>query len=279
VTTRPLAAPSFVDLALSRRLESVEIAQHRAAAALVAARLPALAAASLSLAGGVVAYCGASVPISRAIGLALGEPFTAADADTLEAFYRSRGCPATVLLSPFADESIYTLLGERGFRLEELDSILVRPLAAEDAALRDTGEITVDVASADDARTWVERSIASFSGSDSAVPDGSAAIYESVFTDPAAHYLHARCEGEIAGTGAMYLHAGTSYFFATSTAPAFRGRGVQGALIQSRLALSQEAGCTLAYSRTAAGGPSQRNLERAGFRVAYSRALMKKRFS
>lgn len=55
----------------------------------------------------MVAYCGATVPISRAIGLALGEPFTDADADTLETFYRFRGCPAVVLLSPFADESIY----------------------------------------------------------------------------------------------------------------------------------------------------------------------------
>ncbi len=272
------AAHSFVDLALARRLEEVEIAQHRAAAGLIAARLPELGAAAFTVAGGVVAYCGATVPISRAIGLALGEPFTDADADTLETFYRSRGCPAVVLLSPFADASIYRLLGERGFRLDELDSILTRSIEAADAALFPAGEITVERAPMREARAWVERSIASFSGSDSAVPDGSAAIYESLFPDPAATYLYARCQGEIAGTGATYAHAGTSYFFATSTAPAFRGRGAQTALIAARLALSAEAGCTLAYSRTASGGPSQRNLERAGFRVAYSRAVMKKRF-
>ncbi|MEO7331107.1 MAG: GNAT family N-acetyltransferase [Minicystis sp.] len=277
--TPPLAPPTFVDLALSRRLEEVEIAQHRAAVSLISAALPERGAAALALAGGVLAYCGAPLSLSRALGLSLGEPFTAADADALEAFYRSRACPAVVLLSPFADESIYTRLGERGFRLEELDSVLIRPLAAADAQLFPAGEISVDRAPAAEARAWVRHSIASFSGSDSAVPDGSAAIYESAFSDPAATYFYARCDGEIAGTGAMYVHAATSYFFATSTAPAFRGRGVQAALIAARLSLSQEMGCTLAYSRTAAGGPSQRNLERAGFRSIYSRAVMKKRFS
>lgn len=273
------STPTFVDRALSHRLESVEVAQHRVAAERVAARLPALGAAALELAGGVAAYCGGAVPISRAVGLALDQPFTAADAEALEDFYRLRDCPAVVLLSPFADASIYTLLGERGFRLDELDSILVRALDAGDAGPLGLGEISVEVAPPDEAHTWVMRSIAAFSGSSSAVPDGSVAIYESLFADPAATYLYARCDGEIAGTAAMYVHAQTSYFFATSTAAAFRRRGVQAALIHARLLLSREAGCTLAYSRTASGGPSQRNLERAGFRVAYSRALMRKRFA
>lgn len=275
------STPSFVDRALSHRLESVEVAQHRVAAERVAAQLPALGAAVLELAGGVAAYCGGAVPISRAVGLALDQPFTEADAEALEDFYRLRACPAVVLLSPFADASLYTLLGERGFRLDELDSILVRALDASDAGPLGLGEISVEVATPEEAHTWVTRSIAGFSGSGlgSAVPDGSVAIYESLFADPAATYLYARCDGEIAGTAAMYLHAQTSYFFATSTAAAFRRRGVQAALIHARLLLSREAGCTLAYSRTASGGPSQRNLERAGFRVAYSRALMRKRFA
>jgi hypothetical protein len=49
---------------------------------------------------------------------------------------------------------------------------------------------------------------------------------------------------------------------------------VQSALIAARLAAATAAGCHLAMACTAPGTASQRNYERAGFRVAYTKAML-----
>ncbi len=67
---------------------------------------------------------------------------------------------------------------------------------------------------------------------------------------------------------------GLASFFSASTRPAFRGRGVQTALLHARLAAALGAGCDLAMVHTAPGSASQRNVERLGFRLAYTRVVL-----
>ena len=56
--------------------------------------------------------------------------------------------------------------------------------------------------------------------------------------------------------------------------PAFRRRGAQGALLRARLARARELGCRVASSSTLPGTASRRNMERAGFHVAYPKLVM-----
>lgn len=56
-----------------------------------------------------------------------------------------------------------------------------------------------------------------------------------------------------------------------STMPRFRGRGVQTEIVRQSLALAAAAGCRLAVVQTSPGTGSQRNMERAGFRIAYTK--------
>ena len=79
---------------------------------------------------------------------------------------------------------------------------------------------------------------------------------------------------EPAGGGAVSLRRGVATFFSTSTRPAFRGQGVQTALIRARLAHAAAAGCDLAMVRTTPGSGSQRNVERAGFGVVYTKGVL-----
>jgi ribosomal protein S18 acetylase RimI-like enzyme len=58
------------------------------------------------------------------------------------------------------------------------------------------------------------------------------------------------------------------------TASEFRGRGLQTALLRARLAAAAEAGCEYAVVVTQGGTASQRNCERLGFRVAYSKVTV-----
>ena len=59
----------------------------------------------------------------------------------------------------------------------------------------------------------------------------------------------------------------------------YRGRGLQTALLRVRLKAAAEAGCDYAVVVTQGGSASQRNCERLGFRVAYSKVTVIKNVS
>ena len=60
-------------------------------------------------------------------------------------------------------------------------------------------------------------------------------------------------------------------FGGAATVPEMRRRGLQAALLEARLRYAFEQGYPLAMMVTEAGSQSQRNAERQGFRIAYTR--------
>jgi GNAT superfamily N-acetyltransferase len=76
------------------------------------------------------------------------------------------------------------------------------------------------------------------------------------------------------GMGAIVPEAGIAALFGTSTLSEFRGRGVQTALINRRLREAAQLGAEYAVVSTLPGSGSQRNMERRGFRVAYTKVVM-----
>jgi GNAT superfamily N-acetyltransferase len=81
----------------------------------------------------------------------------------------------------------------------------------------------------------------------------------------------------IAGAGGMLApEHRMAAFFGAATLPEYRGRGLQTAFMQERLRIAQQAGCDLAVTLTMPGTTSQRNVERAGFRVAYTKVVVGK---
>lgn len=83
----------------------------------------------------------------------------------------------------------------------------------------------------------------------------------------------ARVEGEVAGAAVLTIGDGLGQLANASTVPEYRGRGVQTALIARRLTDAAASRCELACSSAVFGSTSQRNLERAGLRVAYTKAV------
>ena len=62
--------------------------------------------------------------------------------------------------------------------------------------------------------------------------------------------------------------------FGAGTLLEFRGRGLQTALLRVRMEAAAKAGCEYAVVVTQGGTTSQRNCERLGFRVAYSKVTV-----
>ena len=77
-------------------------------------------------------------------------------------------------------------------------------------------------------------------------------------------------DGVPAGTGKLVIADKVGWLSADTTLPEFGGRGVQRAVQLHRLRAAQEGGCELAVTESSLGSGSQRNMERLGFRIAYT---------
>jgi GNAT superfamily N-acetyltransferase len=81
----------------------------------------------------------------------------------------------------------------------------------------------------------------------------------------------AELNGEAIANAAMFMHDGVALLAGACTVPEARRQGAQQALLDARLRAAAGHGCDLAMVVTAAGSASQRNSERNGFKVAYTR--------
>ena len=81
-------------------------------------------------------------------------------------------------------------------------------------------------------------------------------------------------DGVIAGGASMRITDGAAQLTGAATAPEHRRRGVQTALLAARLADAADAGCDIAVVTTAPGSKSQQNVQRQGFHLLYTRAVI-----
>lgn len=85
----------------------------------------------------------------------------------------------------------------------------------------------------------------------------------------------ASVDGRTAATAVLTLTDGVGYLAYAATLPPSRGRGCHTALIAARLADAAAAECELVVATTELGSQSQRNLERAGLRMAYTKPVLR----
>lgn len=254
----------FSDLHLARRLEAAEAANARGCTAIYPE------AASLEIAGGCAVFVGAESPLSHAVGIGLQGPVAPAEVDELEAFFRSRGAPVTLELSPFADPGLLPLLGARKYRVTEFLNVLAKRLAGTSVvltprvrrALPDEGELWSHTVG----RGFFEEHSLSTEEMD---------VGRAIFAMPGVMvYLAFAENGANAGGAAAAVYSGLLTCFADSTIASYRRAGLHRELIEARLNEGLALGCDLATASTLPGSASQRNYERVGFEVVYTRITL-----
>jgi GNAT superfamily N-acetyltransferase len=90
----------------------------------------------------------------------------------------------------------------------------------------------------------------------------------------ALRHVIARRAGAIAGAGSLRVVDSLAMMSGTATLPGHRRRGVQTALLRARLEDARRAGCDIAVVTTEPAAKSQENMQRAGFSLLYSRAIL-----
>jgi GNAT superfamily N-acetyltransferase len=83
----------------------------------------------------------------------------------------------------------------------------------------------------------------------------------------------ARLSGQAAAAATLYLKDGVGYLADAATDPAFRGRGLQSALLRRRIRDAGAVGADTVFSGATPFSTSHRNMERVGMRVHFVRSL------
>ena len=263
----------FADLALARRLELHE--GHGIATSIrTLKRLqPDGGGAVERVAGAYVIFAGASSPISRAIGLGMNGPVSAADVLQVEEFYRSRQTNVQIDLCPLADATLKARLNERGYQLGDFMNVWFRLLADYEARGAPAAGVSVRETVPTDADAWIRAVSGGFVERED-LTDADMEVAANFFNDTETRCFLSVVDGRPAGGGALYIYERIAALFSGSTLPNARGRGAQTALLHARLQAAREAGCELAVIKTVPGNASQRNVQRADFQLAYTKVVM-----
>ena len=259
----------FSDLSLSRRLEraeargGVDFVEARAAAE------PESGACWTEVAGAYAMFDGVESPLTQTFGLGLFETASSADLGRIEEFFKERGAPADHEVSPLADPQTTTLLSGRGYEPFEFTSVMFRPLRAGVVAPRDS-DVRVRVVGPDEHELWAQTAACGWSEFEELSDFMLGLSRISAKRADALSFL-AELDGRAVATGALSICEGVALLAGASTVPEARRRGAQLALLDARLSYAAAQGCDLAMMCAQPGSASQRNAERQGFRVAYTR--------
>lgn len=255
--------PIFADHALARRIERAEALNARSCAP------PHPGSATLEAGGGVAVFVGAESPLTHAIGIGLDGPVREAELNGIEAFFRSRGAPVTFDLSPLADPGLFQALGDRGYRITEFNNVLVRRLAGVEIVF--TPRVRRAVAGEDD--VWAHVLGEGFFEK-TELTDEEMDVGRDLFGMPGAMCYLASVDGQAAAGAALTVRDGLATLCADGSIARFRQLGLQRELIAARLNEAVAQGCDLATASTLPGSRSQRNYERMGFAVAYTKVTL-----
>lgn len=267
----------FCGTTLARRIERAEA--QLIVAATEAAKRRGAEGLVLPVAGGFACFADAGSPMNKVVGLGFDGVPDEAVLGEIERALAGRGTATQVELSNLADPEVAGLLTGRGYRLVGFENVLGRPVGAQGLP----APAGVDVRRADDVAAWVDVVVDGFAHPDTeGVPSHEEFprdVIERAELDMekagAAPYI-ALIDGAVAGGGAVRFADGIAQLCGAATAPAYRRRGVQTALLAARLADAAAEGCDIAVVTTAPGSKSQQNVQRRGFQLLYTRAILVK---
>jgi ribosomal protein S18 acetylase RimI-like enzyme len=268
----------FVDKALARRLESAEEMPQVDCVRMYQQIRPEMGAAFEPICGGHMMFAGLNSPIGHAAGMGFDGPVKDADLDRLETFYRSHGAPAQLDICPLTDPSLLELVKARGYGITELNNVLYRVLEPVETVRVPPG-VRIRPGKPEEAAQFSDIVSRSFFEKGDA-PAGFADMLAPLFQFPEAlTFVASADENPVAAAAGRIIPEHRVFaLFGAGTLPEFRGRGIQTALLQTRMKAAAEAGCELFVVVTQGGSVSERNCVRLGFRIAYSKATVLKNF-
>lgn len=276
-----MADSLFADVTLAARIERAECRLLADSVAAAARRRPGAGAFVREIAGGVASFTGPDSPLDKLFGLGFACAVEDGDLAEVEGAFVERGVRVQAEVASLADPGVGEMLTRRGYVLKSFENVLGRCLPFVDDRGIGAG-IDVSIGDPDSLAAWLAVMVAAI-----AHPDTQGVPTHETFSPDAlagplgdmaegAGFLRylARRDGVLAGGAGMRVVDGVALLCGAATLPEHRRRGVQSALLGRRLVDAADAGCDVAVVTVQPGSKSQQNVEKQGFSLLYSRAIL-----
>jgi len=234
---------------------------------------------ALEVSGGMAVFAGAGSPVNKMIAIGFDAPPDEAEIAQIEGRFASMHAKLQAEVSTLATPETHALLVRRGYEPRGFENQLGHPLLGPDGASIEGVEIRrLQEATSE----WCDLMVAGFSTPDTGGVGGDALppVAEArrsmklMAAVPGFCAYQAWVQGTPAGAAAVRFDGTIAQMCGAATIPAFRRRGVQTALLRTRLADAAARGCEVAVVTVQPASKSQQNAQRAGFSLLYSRALL-----
>ena len=214
--------------------------------------------------------------LNHVTGLGMGMPVGPESVAMLEDAYFQLGLAVEIDLCPHAHPSALAALAERGYIVNAFSNTYARMLTDDDLDFAPGVGIEVLADDPSMEKIFLEYCVAGFSvQATRRSPELLEALARIAEARADTALFLAKFNGAIAGSAGMSVFDSplgkVAHLYIASTLEAFRGRGLQSALLRARLAAARRAGCVMACVSARPSNSSARNAERAGFRLAYTK--------
>ena len=262
----------FSDKNLSQKLERAEARSNASFVEARAKLAPESGAGWIEVAGAYAMFDGAESPLTQTFGLGVFDEITDRELDALEDFFKHRGAPVFHEVSPLADASLIALLNERGYRPVELTSVMFQEIAGESSFnLLINPQIRTRIVEKGEENLWAQTSAGGWATEMEGLAEFMFQLGQvSAQTEGGFPFL-AELEGVPVSAGMLFIYDDVAILAGASTVPEGRRKGAQTALLEARLKFAKAQGCRIALMGALPGSQSQRNAEKNGFRIAYTR--------
>lgn len=236
---------------------------------------------AIALGSGYATFDGEGSPFSKVAGVGFGELPTVDEITEVERRITDAGGVVQFEIAHLARPELAECLTRRGYQLVSFENVLGRRLGVDDMPDLDRSpHITVERAERRRAE-WMDVVLRGSLAPDTvgvaqheAFPADELRRAEETGMRAGSRIYLAALDGTPAGGGGLRIVDGIAQLTGAATAPEYRRRGVQSALLNVRLGDAAREGCDLAVVTTQPGSVSHSNMQKFGFDLLYTRAIL-----
>lgn len=262
----------YADKQLAQKLERTEAHSNAACVEARAALFPESHAEWTEIGGAYAMFDGVESPLTQTFGLGLFDNISDDEMQRLEEFFKSRQASVLHEVCPLADLSLLDLLSGRGYQPVELSNVLFRSLKKINKLdLKLNPNIKCRVIEKGEETVWARTAADGWATEGEGLAEFVFEIGKVNAHSTGGFPFLAELAGQPISAGMLFIYYDVALLAGASTIPEARRQGGQIALLDARLRFAAEHGCTIAMMGALPGSGSQRNAEKNGFRIAYTR--------
>lgn len=262
----------YSDKNLSQKLERTEASANAAFIEARATISPESGAEWIEVAGTYAMFDGIESPLTQTFGLGIFEEITNTELDKIEAFFKKHDAPVFHEVSPMAGLDLVALLNERNYQPIELTNVMFQEIGVGNQLnLSLNPNIKTRIIEKGEEELWAQTSANGWATEMEGLADFMLNFGKISATCNGGFPFLAELDSVPISAGMLFIYNDVALLGGASTVPEGRRKGGQSALLDSRLKFAAERGCKIAMMCALPGSQSQRNAEKNGFRIAYTR--------